>query len=230
MILFMKKFFLIFFVSIFLGGSLLCVLPVEAKKTLSDANSALSTVSGKTGITEGEVTSIVGNVIKGILLISGLIFFVLMVYAGLVWMTAQGKDEQVEKGRKTLIAATIGLVIITGSYALTIFVQNILQANSTTPGADVPDTAGDDSPLGCCYDWAAATQAGELTGGIKANRGIVTRLQCELMGTDNPSDLINDKWEFYEGWDAKKCDENLSRWYRDNKPIEELRSKFMHKA
>jgi len=41
---------------------------------------------------------------------------------GLVWMTAAGSNEKVQKGKDILIWATIGLVIIFISYALTRFV------------------------------------------------------------------------------------------------------------
>ena len=98
------------------------VLFVNAKKTFNDANTALSTVSGKTGITEASVTNISGNVVT-VFIVAGLIFFVLMVYAGVRWMTARDKSESVEKARNTMIAAVIGLVILLASYAVTTFLQ-----------------------------------------------------------------------------------------------------------
>ena len=96
---------------------------VNAKKTFNDANTALSTVSGKTGITEASVTNISGNVVTTVFIVAGLIFFVLMVYAGVRWMTARDKSESVEKARNTMIAAVIGLVILLASYAVTTFLQ-----------------------------------------------------------------------------------------------------------
>jgi len=99
------------------------VLFVNAKKTFNDANTALSTVSGKTGITEASVTNISGNVVTTVFIVAGLIFFVLMVYAGVRWMTARDKSESVEKARNTMIAAVIGLVILLASYAVTTFLQ-----------------------------------------------------------------------------------------------------------
>jgi len=40
---------------------------------------------------------------------------------GLVWMTAAGSNEKVQKGKDILIWATVGLVIIFISYALVKF-------------------------------------------------------------------------------------------------------------
>ena len=111
------------------------VLFVNAKKTFNDANTALSTVSGKTGITEASVTNISGNVVTTVFIVAGLIFFVLMVYAGVRWMTARDKSESVEKARNTMIAAVIGLVILLASYAVTTFLQTNVIGLELTPAS-----------------------------------------------------------------------------------------------
>ena len=46
----------------------------------------------------------------------------MFIYGGLVWMTAAGANEKVQKGKDILIWATVGLVIIFTSYALVRFV------------------------------------------------------------------------------------------------------------
>src|SRR3989339_1839588 len=93
-----------------LGVSLLSVSNVYAKKTLNDADSALDTVSQKTGIDQKDFSAVTGNVVNMIFIFVGLIFFALMVYAGLRWMTARDQADKVEKARNTMIAAVIGLV------------------------------------------------------------------------------------------------------------------------
>tara|TARA_Y100000310_G_scaffold344313_1_gene456357 strand:+ start:2117 stop:2527 length:411 start_codon:yes stop_codon:yes gene_type:complete len=39
-------------------------------------------------------------------------FMVLIIYAGWLWMTAQGKEDQVERAKKIIIGSLIGLTII----------------------------------------------------------------------------------------------------------------------
>ncbi|MBT3538603.1 hypothetical protein HOF40_03410 [Candidatus Parcubacteria bacterium] len=95
---------------------------VALAQGIQDSGGPLKTVAGKSGVTEGEVGNIVGGFINAVLSIVGIMFLVLMVYAGILWMTAQGKDEQVEKSRKIIIASLIGLFIIVSAYAITIFV------------------------------------------------------------------------------------------------------------
>jgi len=65
---------------------------------------------------------IVGNVIKGALGITGSIALLMIVWGGFLWLTSMGNGEKVEKGKNTLIWATLGLVLIFGAYAITSFV------------------------------------------------------------------------------------------------------------
>lgn len=61
----------------------------------------------------------------------GLFFLVLTVYAGFLWMTAGGNEEQVGKSKALLRNAVIGFTIIILSYAITTFVGNALSKLAT---------------------------------------------------------------------------------------------------
>lgn len=52
----------------------------------------------------------------------GVIFLILIIYAGLLWMTSSGVEAQVTKAKHILVNSTIGLVIIILSYAITTFI------------------------------------------------------------------------------------------------------------
>ncbi|MFA7314585.1 MAG: hypothetical protein WC025_01475 [Candidatus Magasanikbacteria bacterium] len=95
----------------------------HATKSLNDATTALNTVSQKTGIDQSDLTDVVGNTVNMFFIFVGLIFFGLMVYAGLRWMTARDQADKVEKARNTMIGAVIGLAILLAAYAITVFVQ-----------------------------------------------------------------------------------------------------------
>ncbi len=66
-----------------------------------------------------ELQTVIGKLIQLALSFVGTIFFALMLYAGFLWMTAQGETEKVEKARSILIQATIGIVIIALAYTIT---------------------------------------------------------------------------------------------------------------
>jgi hypothetical protein len=61
---------------------------------------------------------IAGAVVSAVLSLLGIIFIVLIVYAGIIWMTAEGDEAKVEKAQKILRNAIIGLVITIGVYGI----------------------------------------------------------------------------------------------------------------
>ena len=52
----------------------------------------------------------------------GVIFFLLLIYAGYLWMTARGNDEQVSKAKKITRETVIGLIIVLLARLLTEFI------------------------------------------------------------------------------------------------------------
>jgi heme/copper-type cytochrome/quinol oxidase subunit 2 len=69
-----------------------------------------------------DISEIIGNILKPILGLTGTIFFVLVIYAGLKWMTSGGNEESVATAKKIFIAAIIGLIIVLSAYAITSFI------------------------------------------------------------------------------------------------------------
>lgn len=67
---------------------------------------------------EFTVSKIVGTVINAFLGLLGLIFIILMIYAGHLWMNARGDEEQITKAKTTLRRAIVGLIIIIGAFAI----------------------------------------------------------------------------------------------------------------
>lgn len=98
------------------------IAEAQTRKTFKDAQPSLSQVIPETGITEGNLDNQAATVVKAILGAMGLVFFGLMVYSGIVWMIARGEEDRISKARDTIIAATIGLVIVVAAYAITTLV------------------------------------------------------------------------------------------------------------
>ena len=78
------------------------------------------------------LAGIVATVVKAFLGLLGIIFLVLIIYAGYEWMTAQGDEEKVTKAKDTLTRAVIGLIIIIAAYSITYFVFSSLPRNGGT--------------------------------------------------------------------------------------------------
>ena len=69
-----------------------------------------------------DLINLVGRVINVLLGFLGVIALVIIIYAGFLWMTAAGNDEQISKAKKMLGAAVIGMIIIVSSLAIANFV------------------------------------------------------------------------------------------------------------
>jgi hypothetical protein len=111
------------------------MLGPDASNALSKQDQAFLDASGlSTKVTIGEMIS---NIIKIVLSFLGLIFFVLILYAGFLWMTAAGNDEKISKAKNIMTSAVIGLVIVLSAYLITYFVvDQALEATSNTVGLD----------------------------------------------------------------------------------------------
>ncbi|MBI5077642.1 hypothetical protein HZB94_04660 [Candidatus Falkowbacteria bacterium] len=75
-----------------------------------------------------QLLPMIGNIIKILLTLLGVIFLILVVYAGFMWMTAGGDKEKVEKAQDILKRAVIGLAITLAAYAISDFVISNINA------------------------------------------------------------------------------------------------------
>ncbi len=64
------------------------------------------------------IQSVIGNVIRGILTLVGVLFFLMFLWGGWTYMTAGGDSSKVQSAKTTLMNAVIGLIIIALSYAI----------------------------------------------------------------------------------------------------------------
>lgn len=83
--------------------------------------------------TKVDLPATIGNIVGVVLSFLGIIFFVLIIYGGFMWMTARGNEEQVTKARKVVINAAIGLAVILAAYAITAFINTQLQTAAGLP-------------------------------------------------------------------------------------------------
>jgi hypothetical protein len=71
---------------------------------------------------EGSLPKTIGNLIKALLSFTGIIFLVITVYAGVLYMTAAGDEGKVKKAKDMLVSSVIGLIIVVAAYAITAYV------------------------------------------------------------------------------------------------------------
>jgi cytochrome bd-type quinol oxidase subunit 2 len=135
----MKKIFILLVIMF----SLVAVMPAHAQ--LNKALGNLTKSAQGTGLEkQGDLATTVGNVIKAVLALTGTIFLILTIYAGILWMTAAGNEERVKKATSIITTAVVGLIIVMAAYAITFFVTTRLGGGA--PGAGSTGS----SDMGCC--------------------------------------------------------------------------------
>ncbi len=79
-----------------------------------------------------DIKSAVKTVIDWALYIAAIAAVLMIIYGGFLYLTARGNDAQAKDGRKTLVNALIGLVIIILSYMIVQIVYTFLTSTPTT--------------------------------------------------------------------------------------------------
>lgn len=191
-----KRIFYSFLLTLIGGGFLFALASGAAAGPFGEAQERLRKAVGNTGLSP-QIETPVGAVVKGALSLVGTVFLLLTVYAGILWMTAEGQEERVEKARKIITASVIGLFITLGAYAITFFVTTRLGGAapggggttpagvppvSGTPGFSVTTEATCWSQGGWCMDDALT---GDKTGGKDyAVNDYDSSNPCDPNGTD----------------------------------------------
>lgn len=126
----MKKIIFLAILTLILISPLITITAHAA--SVDEAQNILKGVGERVfGSGESDVAVIVGRVIQTVLGIIGIIFTVLIIFGGILYMTAAGNQEQVTKARTLLRDSIIGLAIIITSFAITEFIVfNILSATT----------------------------------------------------------------------------------------------------
>lgn len=117
---------------------LLIPLSALAQTTAAETiRTGLSSTAEKSGFKgSAPLTVLIGNVIQALLGVVGLVFLILTVYAGFLYLTDAGGGEKVKKAKSILGTSVIGLVIVIAAYALTDYVITALVSatNPNQPG------------------------------------------------------------------------------------------------
>lgn len=74
----------------------------------------------------GDPYDIIGAVLKSLFAFIGVIFFLLALFAGFLWMTSAGNEQKISRARAILLSSVLGIFIIFTSYIITVYVIYLL--------------------------------------------------------------------------------------------------------
>lgn len=105
-----------------MGVAALALLVLATPAAQAVTSFTIENVGGQIGLGSADLKATVINIIKWVLGILALVAVVMIIWGGIQWMTAAGNEERVEKAKKIISAAVIGLIIILLAWAIVIFV------------------------------------------------------------------------------------------------------------
>ena len=115
-----------FLVSLFSSLFIFLYFPLKVLANPSTLEGLEKTGDAVPGINNGDLPTMIGVIVGALLSFVGVLFLILMIYGGVMWMTARGNEQQVEKARSLIIAAIIGIIIVLAAYAITMFIGSIV--------------------------------------------------------------------------------------------------------
>jgi hypothetical protein len=129
-----KVLFILIFVCLLLG-----VIGAFLVKAQTPVETGLTTAAQEGGlVTEEEAETAaaelaqvkIGQVISAVIALVGVLFMIVIIYGGILWMTAGGNAEQMKKARAYLVQAAIGLVFVGLAYAITNYIINLFSSQA----------------------------------------------------------------------------------------------------
>ncbi len=87
------------------------------------------------GLQPISLSEFISGIIRIILGFLGVIFIILIIYAGLLWMTSAGNEDKIATAKQIMTAGVIGLAIVLMAYAITTFVLGQIFRISSGSGA-----------------------------------------------------------------------------------------------
>ena len=85
---------------------------------------SIEDIGGTLGLGTADLKATVINILQWVLGILALVAVIMIIMGGVWWMTAGGNEEKIEKAKKIISAAVIGLIIVMLAWAIVIFVAN----------------------------------------------------------------------------------------------------------
>lgn len=161
-------------------GDYCCCKETEAGEEEGFSTGNLDNYLGKkTGLAAiGEFSGIVGNIGAAALSIVGVIVVSIIVYGGIILMTASGNEEKIKSGKKIVIGALIGMVIIVLSYGAAGLVYNTFSAGGGPAGGgggeggtDCPTASAPHFSSVACYENKADCEDSHLASCICTGYG-----------------------------------------------------------
>ncbi|MBI5765917.1 hypothetical protein HZA71_01675, partial [Candidatus Falkowbacteria bacterium] len=138
-----KKKFIAFVLILVLAGIFILFNSVLAQDQFG-----LNTAAG-IGLAQNDLKTTIVNIVRIFLGFLGLVAVILIIYAGFIWMTAAGDENKIERAKKIILGAVIGLIIILSAFAIVSFILGKWTVIITPPEPCISGDTASCGPQGC---------------------------------------------------------------------------------
>lgn len=115
---------------------------------------SIEDIGSSIGLGSADLRQTVINILQWVLGILGLVAVSFIIYGGVLWMTANGRQERIDKAKRVILSAVIGLVIVLIAWAIVLFVARFI--TGSTGGSGVTCNPGDVHPTNVCFECNSA--------------------------------------------------------------------------
>ena len=117
-----KQIIYILSITVFTLLAISCQGVLAQGAALTELESFQGQIEGSGIRTETNVYVVVGDIVKAVLSIIGVLLMIYLFTGGVMWMTSAGSSEKIKKAREMIVNAILGLVIVILSYAVATFI------------------------------------------------------------------------------------------------------------
>ncbi|MCL2110509.1 hypothetical protein FWH30_02940 [Microgenomates group bacterium] len=100
------------------------------------AQSALGTISlpegTKTSASDSDIDSVINTILELVFFVGVLLVLGNMIFGAYMWITSGGKSDKIAAGRNRMIWSVVGLVLLAASFAIAMWVQDMLIGDGGT--------------------------------------------------------------------------------------------------
>ncbi|MEY4722780.1 MAG: Type secretion system pilin [Candidatus Parcubacteria bacterium] len=98
-----------------------------SNNAIDNLSAGVKQTGEKSGFASRGLPDLIGSFVQQAMGLLGIVLVCLVIYAGFLWMTAQGDPDKIKKSKSIITSAVIGLVLIFAAYSITGFVVDALR-------------------------------------------------------------------------------------------------------
>ena len=117
------------------GAIMALALPFTVQPAHAASLLSIESIGSQVGLGNADLKKTVLNILQLVLGLLTFVAVIMVILGGFTWLTAAGNEEKVDRAKKIISAAVIGLIIVLLAWAVVIFVTRTTSNVTTNTAA-----------------------------------------------------------------------------------------------